>query len=94
MVKFLLKQGTNINARNKDGGTALHGAAFLGRPQSVQILLENGIDIKARTNNGLTAVDLAKMDWSNTDFIGQSLQIKLNRSEIDKGRTQVAQLLE
>ena len=94
MVKFLLKQGTNINARNKDGGTALHGAAFLGRPKSVQLLLENGIDIKAKTNNGITAVDLAKMDWSNTDFIGQSLQIKLNRSEIDKGRTQVTQLLE
>ena len=43
MVKFLLNQGANINARNKDGGTALHGAAFLGRPKSVQILLENGI---------------------------------------------------
>ena len=51
-------------------------------------------NIKAKTNNGITAVDLAKMDWSNTDFIGQSLQIKLNRSEIDKGRTQVTQLLE
>ena len=58
------------------------------------LLIENGINIMAQNSRGITAADLAKMDWSNTDFIGQSLQIKLNRSEIDKGRTQVAQLLE
>ena len=94
MLKFLLEQGADVNARNQDGGTALHGAAFLGHSKSVQLLIENGINIMAQNSRGITAADLAKMDWSSTEFIGQYLQIKLNRSEIDKGRTQVAQFLD
>ena len=94
MLKFLLEQGADVNARNEDGGTALHGAAFLGHSKLVQLLIENGINIMAQNSRGITAADLAKMDWSSTEFIGQYLQIKLNRSEIDKGRTQVAQFLD
>ena len=94
MLKFLLEQGADVNARNEDGGTALHGTAFLGHSKLVQLLIENGINIMAQNSRGITAADLAKMDWSSTEFIGQYLQIKLNRSEIDKGRTQVAQFLD
>jgi len=94
MVKFLLKQGVDINARNKDGGTALHGAVFLGRSKSVQLLLEHGIDIKAQSHNGIKASDLLSTHIDTIDIINQSLQLGLNRSEIEKGRVQVAQLLE
>jgi len=50
MVKFLLQQGADVNARNDGGGTALHGASFLGRSKSAQLLIENGVDIKARAS--------------------------------------------
>ena len=93
MVKFLLQQGTDINARNEDGGTAWHGASFLGWAKSVQLLIENGVDIKARASNGITAEDLVKTDWASTQFISQSLQLRVDRSAVEKGRAQVAKLL-
>ena len=93
MVKFLLKQGVDINARNKDGGTALHGAVFLGRPKSVQLLLEHGIDIKAQSHDGIKAPDLVSTSVDAIDVINQSLQLGLNRDKIEKGRAEVSQLL-
>ena len=72
MVKLLLQQGTDINARNEDGRMDLHGASFLGWAKSVQLLIENGVDIKARASNGITAGDLAKTDWTTPQFISQS----------------------
>ena len=92
MVK-LQQQGTDINARNEDGGTAWHGASFLGWAKSVQLLIENGVDIKARASNGITAEDLVKTDWASTQFISQSLQLRVDRSAVEKGRSQVAELL-
>ncbi len=62
MVKFLLQQEADINARNEDDGTALHGAVLLGQSKSAQLLIENGVDIKARTSNGATAGDLLTTD--------------------------------
>ncbi|MEE2909162.1 MAG: ankyrin repeat domain-containing protein, partial [Candidatus Poribacteria bacterium] len=93
MVKFLLKQGVDINSRNKDGGTALHGAVFLGRSKSVQLLLEHGIDIKAQSHNGIKASDLLSTHTDTIDIINQSFRLGLNRDEIEKGRSEVSQLL-
>ena len=93
MVKFLLKQGVDINARNKDGGTALHGAVFLGRPKSVKLLLEHGIDIKTQSHDGIKAPDLVSTSVDAIDVINQSLQLGLNRDKIEKGRAEVSQLL-
>ena len=93
MVKFLLQQGTDINARNEDGGMDLHGASFLEWAKSVQLLIENGVDIKARASNGITAGDLAKTDWTSPQFISQSLQLRVDRSAVEKGRSQLAELL-
>ena len=78
MVKLLLQQGTDINARNEDGGMDLHGACFLGWAKSVQLLIENGVDIKARASNGITAGDLAKTDWTSPQFISQALQLRVD----------------
>ena len=93
MVKFLLQQGMDVNARNDGGGMALHGASFLGRSKSAQLLIENEGDIKARASNGATARDLLKTDWASTQFISQSLQLRADRSAVEKGRAQVAKLL-
>ena len=42
MVRQLLDQGANINARDKHGDTALMAAAFEGHADVVKLLLEKG----------------------------------------------------
>ncbi len=46
LTEYLLKKGININEIQKDGSTALHGAAFYGQELVVQLLLEHGINTK------------------------------------------------
>ena len=41
-VNRLLKEGADVNARTKDGWTALMGAAYIGRNDIVKVLLEHG----------------------------------------------------
>jgi ankyrin repeat protein len=45
-VKFLLDQGADVNAVDKNGETALHGAAYQSRANLVPLLVERGADIK------------------------------------------------
>jgi ankyrin repeat protein len=44
-VKLLLELGADINAREDNGETAMHGAAYKGRPKMVHFLADNGADI-------------------------------------------------
>jgi len=41
-VKKLIKEGANVNAKDKDGNTALMYAAFMGNTDIVKILKEAG----------------------------------------------------
>ena len=66
--------------------------AFLGRCKSA-VLIENGADIKVKAKNGATAGDLLTTDWARTQFISQSLQLRVDRSAVEKGRAQIAKLL-
>ncbi len=58
--EYLIKKGININEVQKDGSTALHGAAFYGQEIVIQLLIENGIDIDIRNRYGSTAAEEAK----------------------------------
>ncbi len=51
-VKLALKLGGDVNAVDKHGETAMHGAAYKNFPKVVQLLAENGakIDVWNRTN--------------------------------------------
>lgn len=60
ITEYLIKKGININEVQKDGSTALHGAAFYGQELIVQLLIEYGIDIKIKNRFGSTAADEAK----------------------------------
>ena len=44
----------DINAKDKDGRTALHYAAFHGTPETVQALIAVGADVNAKDKDGLT----------------------------------------
>ena len=92
-VAMLLEHGAAINARSRDGGTALHAAAFFGHAETVQLLLENGADTSIKDNEGATPLEAAKVDWQLTQFVAGLLQIKVNEAEVKAGRAEVIKLL-
>ena len=56
---LLIKSGVAVNAKCKDGWTALHYAVRNGFERVVQLLIENGADVNAKNNNGATALHYA-----------------------------------
>jgi uncharacterized protein len=63
MVKILLKLGADVNAVDKKGETAMHGAAYRNHPRVVQLLADNGarIEVWNRPNkSGLTPLVIAE----------------------------------
>jgi ankyrin repeat protein len=45
-VRLLVELGANVNAVDKNGETAMHGAAYQSRPKVVRLLAERGADIR------------------------------------------------
>ncbi|MDR2978513.1 MAG: ankyrin repeat domain-containing protein [Rickettsiales bacterium] len=46
-VRYLIKEGVNINSADKSGWTSLHHAAYGGSSRVVQYLINNGANIHA-----------------------------------------------
>ena len=58
-TRLILEAGTDINAEEQFGQTALHGAAFRGWNDMVLLLVEYGADISTKDNDGYTPLDTA-----------------------------------
>jgi ankyrin repeat protein len=59
-VRSLLNKGANVNAKDKDGVTAMMWASEKGQTEIVNILLSKGAEVNARENNsGMTALMVA-----------------------------------
>jgi ankyrin repeat protein len=58
-VKFLLKHGADVNARQKDLSTPLHLATARGCFDVAQMLLKHGADVNTQQNNLSTPLHLA-----------------------------------
>jgi uncharacterized protein len=58
-VKMCVELGNDVNAADKKGYTALHGAAYLGNNAMVQYLVSKGANVKAKTKAGDSVADLA-----------------------------------
>ena len=54
-----LRNGANVNAKDEDGRTALHLAAFNGHADIVEALLRHGADVNAKDKDGYTALHWA-----------------------------------
>lgn len=59
IVRRLLVQGMDVNARDDSGRTALHVAARAGRREVAQLLLAKGADLTALDQDSMTALHLA-----------------------------------
>ena len=59
-VRLALELGGDIRAINKEGNTALHGAAHIRLDELVQFLVDRGADVNARNARGLTPLQVAE----------------------------------
>ncbi|MBQ6737922.1 MAG: ankyrin repeat domain-containing protein [Synergistaceae bacterium] len=55
-----MKGGADVNAKSKDGTTALMIAADWGRAEIINILIDAGADVKIKNFFGKMAVDYAR----------------------------------
>ena len=92
-TKLLIEKGADINARNRDGTTALHGAAFLGRVETAKLLIEKGADINAQGNDGSLPTNSAQVDWGITKFVIGLLKLEADEAEVKTGRVKIVELL-
>ena len=66
---LLLDRGADIEARDNEGGTALHQLLYAGyvhSPPTIALLLSRGADVEARNNIGETPLLMAVVnsDWN------------------------------
>jgi Arf-GAP/coiled-coil/ANK repeat/PH domain-containing protein len=67
-MQLLLNRGADVDTQMDDGQTALHRAAYMGRPKAVELLLDRGADPHARTTEGKSPfqVALESKYWDTT----------------------------
>ena len=58
-VKALLDKGTQVDARDENGGTALGHAVWFGHVETVQLLIDRGADVNVKKQDGMTPLQLA-----------------------------------
>lgn len=59
-LRALLAAGANVNARDGEGATPLHMAAYASRATHARVLLEAGADARATTDNGRDPTAMAR----------------------------------
>jgi ankyrin repeat protein len=65
VARFLVENGADVNAKNNDDDTPLHGAALNGYVDVARFLVENGADVNAKDKNGKTPIDIAREKGHN-----------------------------
>ncbi len=73
VVRRLLENGVDANAKEKDGTTALMLAAGMGHLAVVRLLLESGADVHSMNDQGVTALGWA---YSPPRDMGGSLSVQ------------------
>ncbi len=64
-----IERGANVMDRNRDGGTALHAAAFMGEADRVDLLVQKGADVNATNLSGESPLKIAKTKRSDLSRI-------------------------
>lgn len=92
-VRLLIKKGADKDGRNEDGVTPLIAAAFFGRAESARELLDSGADASAQNQDGAKALDVLQASWNETQQLANTLQIEVDRAQVEAGRNTVGELL-
>jgi ankyrin repeat protein len=64
-LQQLVDRGSDVNAGDKMGATALMKAAEMGRIEMVELLLSKGADLKVVDQGGTTALQRASPERGN-----------------------------
>ncbi|HTA47180.1 MAG TPA: ankyrin repeat domain-containing protein [Bryobacteraceae bacterium] len=80
VVKLLIGLGSDVNAANDHGITALHGAGFKGANKVVQLLVDHGARLDALDKGedygfGVSTVRMTPLNWAEGVPIGMSSPI-------------------
>lgn len=80
VVKLLIDLGSDVNAVNDHGITALHGAGFKGANKAVQALVDHGAKLDALDKGedygfGVSSIRMTPLNWAEGVPIGMSSAI-------------------
>jgi ankyrin repeat protein len=64
-VKFIAKMGSDLNAADTNGVTALHGAVNNGYNAVIQFLFDNGANLNPKDKDGWTPLNVAEIYRNN-----------------------------
>ena len=68
-VTWLIEQGVDVNHCNKDGWTAVHGAAHEGNLDMLKLLHSNGANIHQETSDGTNCIMLASLRTGDSKLV-------------------------
>ena len=94
-TRLLIENGADVNLKDDNGSTPLHGAAVFGRADVARLLIENGANLQVRNDDGGTPADALHLDWRTTNFIGGLMGIEVEKENIavmKSGRNEIAKL--
>ena len=74
-INDAIKNGANVNARDKDRITPLIYAAIVSDPKIITALISAGADVNAKTNKGTTALMGAVLQKRNPEVITTLLEL-------------------
>ena len=79
VVKFFIKNGVNVNEKDKMGYPPIFQAVFSGKLEVVKLLVENGADIDVKTFSGTSLIDVASKNL-HSHIIGYLMRVKESRN--------------
>jgi len=69
-IEFLLaKNPEKISAKDKDGKTPLHWAAYYDHMNIAKLLIAKGADVNAKDREGLTPLNWAAGEWEVAELL-------------------------
>ena len=98
IIKLLLEKGALVNPTQDDRSlSSLHSAALLGHKAVVQLLIESGANVNVETGDGRTPLDLATMDWEESqgwlEWVSGQNGVKVDQRRVRTERIEGASLL-